>query len=388
MNIALCHPSIVPARGGCETYITDLARRLARDGHAVSVFASHWNADALPASTHYYRIEAPHGPRFLRPWRFAAACQAALRVVKPDVSIGFDKTWGQDILYPQGGLHAATADHNLRKYSNTFTRTLAWLGKCLDPAHWSYSWLERKQYFGETRPLILVNSEMVRRHFEQYYGMLPDRVRVLHSAIDPLRFVEEDRLKRRAEERERWGIPPSATVALFIATNYRLKGLAPLLKALPHVPRTRDFKLVVIGHPNDESYRKLAATLGENDRTVFLGFRNDPKNAYFAADFLVHPTFYDPCSLVALEAISCGLPVVTTRFNGAAELIDPSHGVIVSDPHNSWELGNAIAKYLDPAERATAASRARESAKTWTFEHHYRTLLGIMGEASAMKRAA
>lgn len=388
MNVALCHPSVVPARGGCETYIGDLARRLARDGHAVSLFASTWDAEALPASTNFYRLEPPRGPRFLRPWRFATACAAALRVVKPDASIGFDKTWGQDVLYPQGGLHAATAAHNLLKFPGRFARTFAWLGKQFDPAHWSYSMLERKQYFGELRPTILVNSEMVRGHFDRYYGVVPGNVRVLRSAIDPLRFLAEDRLKRRAEERDRWGVAPETAVALFIATNYRLKGLAPLLKALPHVPRTRDFRLVVIGSDGVEPYRRLATRLGEDDRALFLGFRKDPKNAYFAADFLAHPTFYDPCSLVALEALACGLPVVTTRYNGAAELLDPSFGAVVQDPHDARELGGALATFVDPAVRAAAAPRARDAARDWTFEHHYRGLMAILNETRALKRAA
>ena len=41
---------------------------------------------------------------------------------------------------------------------------------------------------------------------------------------------------------------------------------------------------------------------------------------YAAADLYVHPTFYDPCSLVVLEAAACGLPIITSRYNGAAEL--------------------------------------------------------------------
>lgn len=388
MNIALCHPSIVPARGGCETYIVDLARRLARDGRTVSVFASDWDADALPPSTHYYRIAPPTGPRFLRPWRFAAACEAALRVVKPDASIGFDKTWGQDILYPQGGLHAATQAHNLLKHPNRASRTLSRLGKFFDPANRSYSRIERKQYFGDARPTILVNSEMVRGHFERFYGVVPGTVRVLRSAIDPGRFVAEDRPKRRAEERGRWGVKPDTSVALFVATNYRLKGLAPLLKALPLVPRDRDFRLAVIGHPKFESYRRLAESLGVADRVAFLGFRKDPKDAYFAADFLAHPTFYDPCSLVALEALACGLPVVTTRYNGAAELLNETNGAVVADPHDAGELAAALAKFLDRAARSRGAIAAREAAKNWTFEHHYRELLTIIDQTRTMKRAA
>lgn len=388
MNVALCHPSVVPARGGCETYIGDLARRLARDGHSVSLFASAWDAEALPPSTHFYRIAPPTGPRFVRPWKFATDCAAALRVVKPDVSIGFDKTWGQDILYPQGGLHAATTAHNLLKYPNRWVRTLARIGKFFDPANRSYSRLERKQYFGDGRPTILVNSEMVRGHFEQYYGVVPGTVRVLRSAIDPMRFVAEDRPKRRSEERDRWGVKPEMSVGLFIATNYRLKGLAPLLKSLPYVPRTRDFRMIVIGNAKVEPYRRLAESLGVADLVEFLGFRKDPKDAYFAADFLVHPTFYDPCSLVALEALACGLPVVTTRYNGASELLNETNGAIVNDPHDGHELGTAIAKFIDPAVRSAATTSAREAAKKWTFEHHYRGLLAIIEETRALKRAA
>ncbi len=386
MNIALCHPSVIPARGGCETYISDLARRFARDGHTVSLLANTWDASVLPSSTNFYRIAAPTGPRFLRPWKFSATCAAALRVLKPDLSIGFDKTYGQDILYPQGGLHAATQYHNGIKHDSRWKRTLARIGKRLDPTNWSYSLLERRQYFGTDRPIILVNSNMVRSQFEQFYGVVPGTVRVLRSAIDPLRFVTENRLRLRCEERDRWGVKPETSVGLFIATNYRLKGLAPLIRALPHVPRDRDFRLIVIGSPKTKPYATLSHQLGVADRVNFLGFRKDPKEAYFAADFLVHPTFYDPCSLVALEALACGLPVVTTRFNGAAELLDASNGVVVSDPHNARELASAITHFTRPDVRAAAS--ARDCARKWTFEHHYRGLLAIIEESRTLRRAA
>ena len=63
MDVGLCYESVRPARGGCEHYISDLARRLARDGHRVHLFASDWDADALPASTIYHRLPPATGPR-------------------------------------------------------------------------------------------------------------------------------------------------------------------------------------------------------------------------------------------------------------------------------------------------------------------------------------
>ena len=387
MDLALCYPKIIPARGGCETYIAALARKLVRDGHRVHVYAKDWDAAALPASTHYHRLDVPVGPRFLRPWRFAAACEAAVRD-KHDASIGFDKTWGQDVLYPQGGLHAATAWHNTFKYRSAGMRHLAGLGKWLDPATWSFAMLERKQYLGAYRSQIVVNSRMVQRHFEQFYGIPPERVRIVPNAIDPARFAADDRLKQRADERAAWGVEPGQPVGLFVGMNYRLKGLEPLLRAMRLLPASNSFALAVVGHRKFGDYARLAERLGVADRVRFLGFRGDPKSAYFGADFLVHPTFYDPCSLVGLEALACGLPVVTTAYNGVAELIPPEAGFMVPTPHDAPALAAAIGQLCDPTTRQRGASAARAAAAAWNFEDHYRALLAVFGQAKESRRAA
>jgi UDP-glucose:(heptosyl)LPS alpha-1,3-glucosyltransferase len=388
MDIALCYESVLPSRGGAETYIGDLARRLARDGHAVHLYASRWDAAALPPATHYHRLDVPTGPRFLRPWRFGAACERALARHAHDATLSFDKTWGQDVLYPQGGLHAASAHHNLLKYPDAISRRLAEIGKWLDPASWSFARLERKQYLGAKRPLIVVNSRMVQRHFEQFYGIAPERIRVVHSAVDPLRFAADDRLKRRHDERERWGVSPDSVVGLFVAMNYRLKGLTPLLNAFALV-RENNARLVVVGHPNTARYQRLAKSLGIGDRVSFLGHRDDPKDCYFAADYLVHPTFYDPCSLVALEALACGLPVITSRFNGASELLSPpTDGVVIDNPHDAPSLAAAMKRMLDRGYLRDAGAAARQAAARWTFEHHYRALLDVVVEARTARRAA
>ena len=65
----------------------------------------------------------------------------------------------------------------------------------------------------------------------------------------------------------------------------------------------------------------------------FVGPVENPLADYAAADVYVHPTIYDTCSLVVLEAAACGLPVITTRCNGAAELFHEDRDVLlVSDP--------------------------------------------------------
>jgi UDP-glucose:(heptosyl)LPS alpha-1,3-glucosyltransferase len=121
----------------------------------------------------------------------------------------------------------------------------------------------------------------------------------------------------------------------------------------------------------------------------FLGYCPDTRDCYFAADFLVHPTFYDPCSLVVLEALACGLPVVTSRFNGASELLSPPReGYVIDDPHDHGRLAWCLSQLLDPVRRAACAQAARQAAQGWTFEQHYQQLLQVFGEAAARKKAA
>jgi len=385
MQIGLCYESVLPARGGCEHYISDLARRLARDGHGVHLFASRWDANALPSSTVYHKIPQPTGPRFLKPWRFASACIDALQANPVDVSMGFDKTWGQDILYPQGGLHSASRVQNLVKHEPGPDRFSARLARLADLSSYSFARLERRQYLTSPRPQVLAISHMVADHFRTFLGLDDSSVQVLHASIDPERFVAVDRLARRARERLSWRATADDAIGLFVGMNYRLKGLAQLLKAMAHVPRECRFRLMIVGSAKYARYESLAKQLGIGDRVKFLGFQVDPRDAYFASDFLVHPTFYDPCSLVALEALACGLPVLTTHFNGAAELLPPGNPV-VRDPHDAHELASAISNMCDPVLLPARRLAALEAGQKWTFEDHYRKLFSVFEEVLARKR--
>lgn len=396
MNIAFAYESVMPARGGCETYIADLARRLRNDRHEVHLYASRWEEEALPKGIVYHPISMLSGPRFLRPWRFGWRVLREMQKNSHDVTLGFDKTWGQDVLYPQGGLHVASAEHNLLKFRSGVARKVVRLMKTFDVAAWSFRRLEGRQYLGPRRPLIVVNSHMVRDHFRKHYAIPAEDLYVVRSSIDPDRFPEHDRLKRRQEFRLKWKINPNEVVGLMAAMNYRLKGLDPLLYAFRTLlgkPEFRDnpppLRLVVAGNPQLRRYQSLAQRLGVADKVTFIGPCREMKNAYFASDFLVHPTFYDPCSLVVLEALACGLPIITSRYNGASELMHPlQEGYVVDDPHDHDHLAWCMLQLLDPARRQACAQAARKTASHWTFENHYRQLLSVFAEAMARKEVA
>jgi UDP-glucose:(heptosyl)LPS alpha-1,3-glucosyltransferase len=385
MNIAICHERLLPARGGCETYVAGLIGRLAADGHAVHLYAACWDARALPAGVRVHPVVLPRRPRFWRPWAFSAAIRRLLAGADHDVSLGFDKVAGVDVHYPQGGVHAATVAHNCLKYRSRMLRAAAGVLRWLDPAHASYLALERRQVAG--RPLVVALSDMVRRHCTLHLGVPAEDLRVVPIAPAPGRLEAGS---DRSLARQRWGLG-ERTVALFVGLNYRLKGLEPLLHALALLERkgVHDPHLLVVGKPNAGCFPRLARRLGLAARVSFAGFCPDMRDAYAAADFLVHPTFYDPCSNVVLEALTCGLPVITSQYNGAAELLHPpAEGYAIADPHDHADLAWCIEQLLDPARRAEASAAAQRTAAAWCFEDHYAALVDVLREAAGRRARA
>lgn len=389
MKLAICHPAVEPCRGGAETYIAMLVGRLCRDGHDVHLICSRHDAGALPAAVKAHVVPDFAWPRILRPWRFSAACREALARERFDLSIGFDKVAGVDVLYPLGGLHQASIECSRGRFAAGWMRWLAGVFRRLDPSHISMSAFERGQYLSSPRPFIIAISEFVRRHFEQYLGIPEGEVSVLHAAIEAGRLSATDRPARRARARQEWGLGPDEVLGLFVGHNPRLKGLSQLLEAVARMKRRGQFRLGVLSLKEPGGYEAEARRLGVQENVRFLGYQPDIRDAYFAADLLVHPTFYDPCSLVVLEAQAAGLPVITTRGNGAAELLSPpADSLVIESAGDTEALAEAMDRFVDAEYRRSASRAAFRAAGKWTFEDHYRELMRLLGAALQRKRAA
>ena len=127
---------------------------------------------------------------------------------------------------------------------------------------------------------------------------------------------------------------------MFLGSGFERKGLAFALKALA---RLKHGTLLVAGSDRASHYKALAGRLGLDERVCFLGPRRDPERLLAAADCLVLPTIYDPCANSCLEALCAGVPVVTTRANGASEMIQPgTSGVVLEDPADAKGLARAV----------------------------------------------
>jgi UDP-glucose:(heptosyl)LPS alpha-1,3-glucosyltransferase len=160
--------------------------------------------------------------------------------------------------------------------------------------------------------------------------------------------------------REKVGVGDTVPIVLFVGSGFERKGLPGLLDAFALLPAS-SAQLWVVGHDKSAlAMQKKAAKLDLAERVRFWGPQKDVRPFYGAADIFALPTLYDPFPNAALEALACGLPVVTTTSCGAAELITAANGAVVA-ANDVAALAAAINALCLPGRAAAMREAARAS---------------------------
>jgi UDP-glucose:(heptosyl)LPS alpha-1,3-glucosyltransferase len=139
-----------------------------------------------------------------------------------------------------------------------------------------------------------------------------------------------------------------------------------------------DVRSLVIGKGDTHRWHHLAARLGVTRHLTLTGPSDRVQALRCAGDVLVHPTYYDPCSRVVLEALAAGLPCISTRWDGASEMIeDGVNGFVIPDPADVEGLATCVEQLRDAALRRSMAESARTAARRVTMERHVAEMLSL-----------
>lgn len=380
MKVALVCDRFDPAGGGLEQWLCQLAPRLERRGHEVHVIAFRVAADAARERMHTLAWSTDRLER-------AAAVERAVAALAPDVTHDTGVGWSYDVLHPQAGSMLANHRRDLASLSPG-----ARMRRRVSPA-W-HRWrrqareLERRQYV-RAKGLVLAVSGMVARELQSRFGVGAERLRVVPNGVDTERYAPARCAAVRATARARIGVDATTSVFLFAARNPRLKGLLPLLRATAILRASgAPIRVVAIGSEPDPLFRREAARLRVDDVVTFAGVVDDPALHYAAADAFVLPTYYDACSVTALEACACGLPVITSRHNGAAELMSHDRdGFVLDEPDDVRSLAALMARATDAGVRPRVSLAARELALRNTLDRNVDAVENAYFEAHARRVA-
>jgi UDP-glucose:(heptosyl)LPS alpha-1,3-glucosyltransferase len=201
---------------------------------------------------------------------------------------------------------------------------------------------------------------MVKDEIVNLYDYPADKIDIVRNGVplEKFRFDPEVREKSREDLK----LKPDHIALLFAGSGWERKGLLFAIEAAA-LRENRKMQLLVAGRGNQYVYK--------SKRVKFLGEVADLVRIYAAADIFILPTIYDPFSNACLEALACGLPVITTRSNGFGEIVeDGVHGSVIDHARNLVALRDAIRLWSDPSRRAAARSTNSQRAAQSTFQQH------------------
>lgn len=390
MKIALALETFNKSAGGAESYALDLASSLVEKGWEVHLFGYEW--DKKPEGAIFHRINRPpfFFPASLKLIHFAIEHRRMAQAENFDVVVGFGSTIYMNVYQSHGGVHKLSSERKLLAVRNPVLRFIKKTLMLLTPKYHARSWIESAPFRIKPRPEVVAISDMIKNDIMNVYGLDNSAVRVIYNGIDGKRFSRKPDRAQSDFTRKSLGFDDHV-LFLFMSYDFRKKGVRFLVEAAAGLRDISDkkFGVVVVGRPPSPSLSRLVHNLGLDGIVVFPGATKTPQMYYDACDVFVLPTFYDACSLVVFEAMSCGLPVITSLHNGASGVIEPGvDGFIINDPSDPSEIYGYMKRLLDRSYLLRVSKNALLKSQKFSLESNHDQMTRVFLDAAQQPSSA
>jgi len=229
---------------------------------------------------------------------------------------------------------------------------------------------------------IITISEFSKAEIIKYIGYPEDKIHIAYPAIDHDLFYpryDRDILRNR-------GIADNEQVVLYVGSEQPRQNVSFLIRAFAELKRALpDVKLVKVGNPQSATGRakllELIRELGLEGEIIFVGYaaEQDLPRWYSAADLFVYPCLYTSFSMPSIEAMACGVPIVTSNIAVLQEVV--GNGGTTVDPHDISGLANKMHEILtNDALRKNLIQKGLERAKMFTWEQAAKETLKVYSE--------
>lgn len=362
MHIALIRRRYDPNGGGAEKVAARFVEQFLDRGHRITVFAETYCCDDKPG-LNFVQVKRPLLPTLCKTAAFHQSVQKICNPDDFDLVYAMSRTFPADVFRVAEQIHAEWLPINYPAFER------------LNPRHRGILSLERRMYRPTQTRHVVTNSNLIKQQIINLFDYPAEQISVVRNGIDRKRFYPAKTADERQAEREKLGLSAGHLALLFVAGNYKIKGLKQALTTIAGLPDEvkQAVRLIIAGGDKDADYRKLAGDLGIEDKLLFVGKQNELRPYYILADLLFYPSLYEPFANVCLEAAACKLPILTTRINGASELVEhEKSGYIVDNADCIDDMRRYISEFYqyNNDRRATFAEAIFEATKSYSWQDH------------------
>lgn len=218
---------------------------------------------------------------------------------------------------------------------------------------------------------VIVCSESMKNEICSHFNLPADKVDVIPNAIDASKYqIPVD----RGAVRQRYGVGWGEKLILCVGRLVPQKGIEYFIRAIPLIARRYpEAKYIIVGEGwSRDLLEAEARATGQNQKIKFTGFASDKDviELMTSADVLIVPSIYEPFGIVALEGMATGVPVVASKVDGLAEVIEHDRTGIFVYPRSPESIAWGIDRVLsDPDHARRLAANAKDKLhKAYSWE--------------------
>mgnify|MGYP001563600911 FL=1 len=239
------------------------------------------------------------------------------------------------------------------------------------------------KYVAKYATHIIAVSQSTKKDLIKQFKVSPKRITVVHEAVNTDLFYPREKTEVENVRKE-FGL--KRPYLLFVGTIQPRKNLLSLIEAFSKL-KTKNIDLVLAGKPGwlfEETYL-APKKFGVGTRVKFLGFVPDEKlpALYSGAEIFVYPSLYEGFGLPILEAMACGLPVLTSSATSMPEV--SGGNALLVNPNKVTQITSGIEVLLrKKAKREQMVKKGLEWVKNFTWEKTARETIGVFEKVSKL----
>jgi UDP-glucose:(heptosyl)LPS alpha-1,3-glucosyltransferase len=364
--------------GGLEKQTNLIAKAFLEKGFCVSIVTTKpKNINNLPADINFHFMKKWAFFSFFKILFFERQTASWIKKNKPEIILGIDRTTKQTHIRAGNGVHKAYLQ-NRKKYFSMFNYLIC----KINPLHHLVLKIEKKAFESSFLKKIIVNSYMVKTQILKYYHLSSSKIKVVHNGVQ-WKDLEKDCLasiEKKIKISKELNIDPQKHNFLFVGNGYKRKGLLVLLKAASAL-KNKDFNILIIGKDKKiKKYKKYAKELSLEKNTFFFEKQKNITPFYQIADTFVLPTYYDPFANTTVEALAMGLYTITSKENGAHEIINEKNGIIIENLLDFNEITDILTKAMIKNKTLKSILNIRNTIKHLDISNQLNKIIKIINE--------
>lgn len=327
--------------GGAENYLQRLSTELQRQ--------------SIEHKTLYSSI-----PKIFASWIKALLfnMQVCRKKTKDDFYFSLERIICPDIYRAGDGVH--------KEFLKTKKRNF-------NPLNMVYLYLEKRCFINAKK--IIANSNMIKNQIIDTYKIDPSKIDVIYNGVQLKAFDYETSFAKLSQE---FSIDTKKKIILYVGSGFERKGVAQFLQILSQLKNTNYQAFIIGKEKNLKFYQTLAETLHVKEQVSFTGARSDVDDFYTISDIFLFPTQYEPFSNVILEAMSFQNAVITTKQNGAHEILEDA---FIMETSQDFSIVKAIDELLENEDKLQKIKEQNYAiVQNFTIEKNVQETLEVINE--------